>query len=413
MDRLFTLPVTSDGCDLCGHRTTETLGARHFAGIPTTEGLLEFQVSLVCCNRCGLIFQEPRIDVEKMARYYATMYREERWRPAEFKGSQFSCRDAFVLSLASERHVRGKALEVGCADGTTLERLMRAGFEVTGIEPSLQNADACRAKGVQVHAEVYDRLPRAFDTFDVVLSYYVIEHVLSPADFLAFCNSCLRDGGLLFLEAPDLGAYKTSETSTDLLFFLEHQTHLSRATMAMYLERSGFELVRFSDQASNGFGMHLAAVKTGRPLRASVVSVPSTAKQDALALVEDYRSLLRLTDSIIQARLGNIFPEAGPDRRVVLFGAGGLARRLLETLGARIRHVAYIMDNNPSKWGTAIRGVDVRAPAPVDANVDLVVVASSFEREILAQLDKLGVPPTKRLVIEQSPVSATAAQPQG
>lgn len=82
---------------------------------------------------------------------------------------------------------------------------------------------------------------------------------------------------------------------------------------------------------------------------------------------------------------------AYPFPRVVVFGAGGRGREALAALAAHGVTVAAVADNDPRKHGTLLDGVPV---VPADALPDMglpVLVASTYEKEITAQLGRLGL----------------------
>src|SRR6185369_254892 len=93
-----------------------------------------------------------------------------------------------------------RALDVGCGAGLLCEPLARLGAAVTGIDAAAENVAAARA-----HAALSDLTIdyRAGGTFDLVTSLEVIEHVATPATFVAGLAAALAPGGLLILSTPN------------------------------------------------------------------------------------------------------------------------------------------------------------------------------------------------------------------
>lgn len=78
--------------------------------------------------------------------------------------------------------------------------------------------------------------------------------------------------------------------------------------------------------------------------------------------------------------------------RILIFGAGEGGRRGYHALPRGQRAVAFI-DNDAAKHGTRLLGLPVIAPANITSTPhDRILVASKYQKEILAQLRELGIP---------------------
>jgi SAM-dependent methyltransferase len=359
--------------------------------VVTTTGPLDFTVRLVCCADCGLVYQDPPQDERKLIQYYQSMYREEGCRPPEAVAAQFAPRAEFLAELL--RGVRSPRLaEIGCADGAFLAAAAVMGCHVEGVEPSPANAFRCRERGILVFQGTSEEWSPQAGSLDAACSYYVMEHVPSPARFLAVCNRALRPGGALVLEIPDIASYDREPTASDLLFFFEHQTHFSRETAEALLARSGFAEIRTASMPTQPFGMHLGAVKTGPPLPAESVRSRPGAADRALELVRRYLAHRDRTVAGAEARLRAILHNFGErGMRVAVFGAGSYARQLLELPGLDRRALCFAVDNDAAKWGGTVAGLPVRAPAALSIGIDAVLIASGFQAEIRQQLHAMGV----------------------
>lgn len=99
-----------------------------------------------------------------------------------------------------------RLLEVGCGDGSSLSPLReRVGpLSYVGCDLSLERWHGSRQPGGGGFAIASaDTLPFPPGSFDVVLSIFVIEHLVFPARFLEGAWSTLKPGGRLLLVAPD------------------------------------------------------------------------------------------------------------------------------------------------------------------------------------------------------------------
>jgi len=107
------------------------------------------------------------------------------------------------------RPLAGKrALDVGCGAGLLCEPLARLGAQVTGIDAAPENIEAAKAHaakqglGIDYRATGIESLGSE-ETFDLVTSMEVIEHVTDPALFVRGLARAMASGGLLVLSTPN------------------------------------------------------------------------------------------------------------------------------------------------------------------------------------------------------------------
>lgn len=123
-------------------------------------------------------------------------------------------RSAKVIAFLERAGVplHGRVLDAGCGGGGMPLSLAEHADEVIGIDPINRFGDAgvrlARERGLpRLHFLRADgmALPFAADTFDLVLSHAVIEHVADAALYLRECRRVLKPGGRIFLStAPYL-----------------------------------------------------------------------------------------------------------------------------------------------------------------------------------------------------------------
>ncbi len=83
-------------------------------------------------------------------------------------------------------------------------------------------------------------------------------------------------------------------------------------------------------------------------------------------------------------------------RCVVVFGASARGRGVLRYLKSKGIRCKFFVDNDKKKWGKVVDGLEVKPPDSISKD-DVVFVASAWCREILSQLEEMGV--KKRFVV--------------
>lgn len=105
-----------------------------------------------------------------------------------------------------QRYVRpdSSALEVGCGDGFSTEKLIKFFPTMVVVEPSKKNIALLRKRLPEVSC--HNLLLEEYKTdqkFDFIFFLNVIEHVEDPVGSLRLLGELLRDEGLIFISAPN------------------------------------------------------------------------------------------------------------------------------------------------------------------------------------------------------------------
>lgn len=194
-------------CDYCG--SNEVLGSYMRA-----DGM-----RVVECSVCGLAYLNPR----PKARFIELLYGEDYFDGSAVDRGEGGLRVHSVnaksavraeykintrpLELMRELHgeTLGKnILEIGCATGDLLSLIAKDGAGTYGIEISKFASQIARERGLNVfNGTLDDFLLTNNKTFDVVMAFEVIEHVLSPTSFMRDAAKLIKDHGLLLISTPN------------------------------------------------------------------------------------------------------------------------------------------------------------------------------------------------------------------
>ena len=121
-----------------------------------------------------------------------------------------------LLELVSEKQPYSpqklRVLDLGCGNGSLSHLIAQQGYEVVGVEDSEQGVAIARQSFPDchfIHASIY-ALPYAEleNSFDIVISAEVIEHLLYPRELVRAAKKCLKPNGRLILTTPYHGYLK-------------------------------------------------------------------------------------------------------------------------------------------------------------------------------------------------------------
>ena len=139
---------------------------------------------------------------------------------------------AMICQAAGQR-TEGKILEDGCGVGSYLERLDEQAALAVGLEVEYDRANEAHSKGPAVVSGVGEFLPFPPDTFDLLLSHEVLEHVQDDRQAVREIMRVLKPGGRLILFVPNRGyPFETHG------FFWKNDYHFGNIPLINYLPRT-------------------------------------------------------------------------------------------------------------------------------------------------------------------------------
>lgn len=136
-----------------------------------------------------------------------------------------------------------KIVEIGCGAFGVVHYVNVPSFKV-GVEPLCTNYsglnDEYTCDTYQI-TSVGEHLPFKPKTFDVALSFNVLDHCFDPHNVLKEINRVLKEEGVLYLNVNsfDLPSWLRSKMS---LFDMPHPHHFSHEELLSILEESGFSI---------------------------------------------------------------------------------------------------------------------------------------------------------------------------
>lgn len=109
-----------------------------------------------------------------------------------------------ILGAAGERML-GRVLDNGCGLGMYVQHLQPSGGRVFGLEYELERLLQAKEHSDLLVCAAGENLPYLPDSFDLVLSHEVLEHVSDDRQAVTEIIRTLKPGGRLFLFVPNRG----------------------------------------------------------------------------------------------------------------------------------------------------------------------------------------------------------------
>jgi len=141
----------------------------------------------------------------------------------------------------------GSILDIGCSSGAFLSTMPVGSWKLYGIEMDPSMADRARQT---TDAEVFTgdaiNAPFAPESFDIVTSFDVLEHVYDSKVFLAKVWQWLKPGGIYCVRVPNIDCWEARMLGS-FWYGLElprHLFHFSPRSLSLVMRALGFEEVQ-------------------------------------------------------------------------------------------------------------------------------------------------------------------------
>jgi SAM-dependent methyltransferase len=330
------------------------------------------------CSDCGHLRGEALPDTEK---YYATDYKilldqEDEDQIYEVLGERIVYRtDHQVDTLLRKLRLPQGALmlDYGCAKASTFKRLVahRNDLQVHLFDVSdMYMAHWDRFISPERWA-VLTTPPSWQSRFDVVTSFFALEHIPAPQDTVKRIASFLKDDGVFYGVVPD-----TFGNIADFVV-IDHVNHFTKPSLYTLLNAAGFSDISIDSEAHRGALVFVARMGGATSQRPGVTEVLAGAEGLAGYWTQ-------LSDRIRSAE------RAYGDVPVAIYGSGFYGAYIASTLQLPNR-LHNFLDRSPYQQGKVLFGKPIVAPEqlPADIRVLYVGLNPAIARATIAKMEWL------------------------
>lgn len=260
-------------CPLC-----QAGAARQSVVTPHVYGMAGKGHAFFHCAECDVRYQYPGLTPEEEARFYAAEFESFMSGRAGVSGGWHGV-DAHVRAneatrvrrmkyLAPHLQKPSRVLEFGCSSGFMLTPLAAAGHECFGVEPSGVFSEELRNRGMSVARTLEDLQMPPGQRFDLVMHFFVLEHIAQPREFLEQQFALLAPGGKLIFEIPNAAdpLYSVYDIPAFERFYwsVAHPWYFSEPSVQYLLGQVGAPYEILLDQRYD-LSNHMIWARDGRP----------------------------------------------------------------------------------------------------------------------------------------------------
>jgi 2-polyprenyl-3-methyl-5-hydroxy-6-metoxy-1,4-benzoquinol methylase len=192
--------------------------------------------SLVKCASCSMVFSSRNPTIVELENHYQGYGRNDYLSPITIK------RYNEILDQFEKVRKTNRLLDVGCGIGYFLEVAKKRGWEVYGTEFTDEAIRICQTKGIQMHQGVLNPQNYSLESFDVITSFEVIEHINTPNAEMKNITSLLRKGGCFYVTTPNFNSLLRYYLGPNynVIGWPEHLSYYTPKTLTSLMLKHGF-----------------------------------------------------------------------------------------------------------------------------------------------------------------------------
>ncbi|MBI1280616.1 MAG: methyltransferase domain-containing protein [Anaerolineaceae bacterium] len=371
--------TTLQYCNICNQKLGEPIyvSPRNIS-VTSNADIVAIPTQVYFCETCGHLETPPFDDLES---YYDTGYNiltdsdDEDQLYQSIDGQKAFRADFQLETLLKKQTIspNAKILDFGSGKGTTLRRLAlrRPDIAYSLFDVSQAYVPFWEKFATPDQWATYT-LPETWDeNFDLVISFYVLEHVAELQESVKNVARVLKPGGVFYFIVPNVYA------NTGDFVVVDHVNHFSEESLHYLLERSQLSVIEI-DKTTHDSAFIVTAQKT--PPSAYRVVESSRLSQQVNQISEYWLNVIEQ----VQA-----FETKHPDKPVAIYGAGFYGTYIATCL-TNLSRVRCFIDQNPYKQNEKILDIPVIAPKDLPEDIETIYVGLN-PRKAVATIDAISV----------------------
>jgi 2-polyprenyl-3-methyl-5-hydroxy-6-metoxy-1,4-benzoquinol methylase len=216
-------------------------------------------------KKLQLLKTHPQPKLENLGRYYEsddyishTDGKRSLFEKLYHAVKQKALRDK--VKLIEKWHIKGKLLDIGAGTGDFLVEAKKAGWDITGTEPSEKAKSIAVNKGVSF----IDSIQEIKDnSFDVITMWHVLEHVPDVNEQIMELKRILKPDGVIVIAVPNFKSYDAKYYGAYWAAYdvPRHLWHFSKTAINKLFAGENMELVKVEPMKFDSFYVSLLSEK--------------------------------------------------------------------------------------------------------------------------------------------------------
>jgi SAM-dependent methyltransferase len=267
----MALPTKCPLCNAC--QEDQQVVTSHVYGDESGERAFYY------CEKCDVRYQYPSLSEVDEVNFYVAEFESFMAARAGEKGGWIRAEDHIVANedtrlrrmkyLNQFIKVNSNILEIGCSSGFMLSPLIELGHDCVGIEPSGLFNEFVNSRGIDVYNSIKSLEECELNyKFDLIIHFFVLEHIAKPLSFLRSQFALLKPGGRIIFEIPNIAdpLYSIYNIPAFEKFYwsVAHPWYFSEDSLNYLLKKLGVSYEILRDQRYD-LSNHMIWARDGKP----------------------------------------------------------------------------------------------------------------------------------------------------
>ena len=327
--------------------------------------IVEKRIEVYFCRNCEHL---QTAAVENLAEYYSNHYKisldsEDDDQLYEVKNGRKIFRTEHQVQMLKEKvnFVDNiKILDYGCAKSSTMQYLneQHNKIDIYLFDVSEMYIPYWKKFVPESNYAMYSIPDEWRNRFDVVTSFFALEHVEKPLPFLSDIKSLLAPNGLFYCIVPNV--------LTNIADFVvaDHTNHFTENSLYYLFEQVGLEIKDLDLDSHRG-----AIIVIATPKKETIL-VKSDEKKQSVAI--QIKELAEYWKNIV-GKINQFENAVSKDNKAVIYGSGFYGTFIAACI-EDLSRIAYFVDQNPFLQGKTLIEIPIISPDQLPDTIENVYV---------------------------------------
>ncbi len=374
--------MSKEHCIVCGTEAGDPIFASEGSfSLTTMLDVLPEPTVVLFCDRCGHLQTRPLPDLEH---YYSQHYQvlvnsEDEDQYVSLRDGRNVLRNSYQIEtlLGKIQIPHGaRVLDYGCAKSATMRILQSLRADV---EPHVFDVS-------DLYIPFWEKfiVPGRWAThivpgewtgqFDLVTSFFALEHVERPVEFMKQVRNLIKPGGIFYGIVPNAYGNVADFVVAD------HVSHFSESSLRELLEEGGFEVMDIDAEVHTGAWIFVGR-RSDEVRRDRGADVVLETRKQALEMADYWKAF---------GDRAREFEEGVRGKSAIIYGSGFYGMYIMTCLRDPSTVVAFL-DRNPHRQNQRMADRPILDPsdAPEAAEVVYVGLNPRIAREAISSVEAL------------------------
>lgn len=315
------------------------------------------------CDECGHLQTAPLPDLEA---YYDQEYKilissEDEDQLLMLGDGRTVFRTAYQVDVLRQKvklPANARVLDYGCAKSATLRKLVE---NQSDINPFVFDVSEMYVpfwdKFVPIKNRAINVVPDSWKgSFDLITSFFALEHVEFPSKFVEQVSSLLAEGGTLYGIVPNVW-----QNSADFVV-ADHVNHFSAQSIHHLLTHAGLETIEIDEETHPGAWIFIA--RKSHNSNSPALKLNSRSADDVRKTAEYWTDF---------AKRVQLFEADHSSKASAVYGSGFYGTYIVSCM-KHPENVRCFLDKNPYQQGRTLLDRSIIAPEKLPEDVSVLYV---------------------------------------